>query len=104
VGFSRRFVVASSTSFLKCSPWRQIGKNWPSTCAWVIYGREYWDRGNHFQALVDAGTISPKDLDLFTGRTRPRKPLKCLRQDLTTHHLDPQVTRDKEPDIAKRDP
>src|SRR5271168_703048 len=31
----------------------------------VIYGKEYWDRVVNFQALVDAGVISPKDLELF---------------------------------------
>src|SRR5208282_4124430 len=31
----------------------------------VVYGKDYWDRVVNFQALVDAGTISPKDLGLF---------------------------------------
>jgi len=70
----------------------------------VIYGKEYWDRVINFQALVDAGTISPKDLDLFHWANTPEEAFECLREDLTTHHLDPQVTRDKEPDIAKTRP
>ena len=31
----------------------------------VIYGSEYWNRLINFQAMVDAGTISQADLDLF---------------------------------------
>src|SRR3979411_1871590 len=30
----------------------------------VIYGSEYWNRIVNFQAFVDAGTVSPEDLDL----------------------------------------
>ena len=70
----------------------------------VIYGKEYWDRVVNFPALVDAGVISPKDLDLFHWANTPEEAFECLRRDLTTHHLDPQATRDKEPDIAKTRP
>ena len=70
----------------------------------VIYGKDYWDRVINFQALVDAGTISPKDLDLFHWANTPEEAFQCLREDLTAHHLDPQVTRDKAPDIAKTRP
>src|SRR2546428_7573903 len=28
-------------------------------------GKEYWNRLINFQAMVDAGTISPQDMDLF---------------------------------------
>src|SRR6202034_2381066 len=31
----------------------------------LIYGREYWNRIINFQAFVDAGTVSPNDLNLF---------------------------------------
>src|SRR6202162_3303263 len=31
----------------------------------VIYGSAYWNRLINFEAMVDAGTISPEDLDLF---------------------------------------
>ena len=34
-------------------------------CALVLYGREYWSKVLNLKALVDAGTISPGDLDLF---------------------------------------
>lgn len=31
----------------------------------LLYGKEFWERVIHFQALVDEGTIAPGDLDLF---------------------------------------
>ncbi len=31
----------------------------------VIYGSEYWNKLINFQVMVDAGTISPEDLELF---------------------------------------
>ncbi len=31
----------------------------------LLFGREFWERVINFDALVEAGTISPKDLDLF---------------------------------------
>src|SRR5258705_1697336 len=31
----------------------------------VIYGKEYWNSLINFQAMADAGTISPQDMDLF---------------------------------------
>ncbi|HKD84945.1 MAG TPA: TIGR00730 family Rossman fold protein [Terriglobales bacterium] len=70
----------------------------------VIYGKDYWDRVINFQALVDAGTISPKDLDLFHWANTPQEAFECLREDLTQHHLEPHVMREKEPDITKTRP
>ncbi len=70
----------------------------------VVYGKDYWDRVVNFQALVDAGTISPKDLDLFHWANTPEEAFECVRKDLTQHHLQPMSTRDKEPDIAKTRP
>jgi len=32
----------------------------------LLFGREFWERVIHFQALVDEGTIAPADLHLFT--------------------------------------
>ncbi len=48
----------------------------------VIYGRDYWDKVINFQALVDAGTISPKDLNLF--HWSPATPEEAFECDLTT--------------------
>ena len=31
----------------------------------LLFGRDFWDRVINFAALVEEGTISPQDLDLF---------------------------------------
>ena len=67
----------------------------------VIYGKDYWDRVINFQALVDAGTISPNDLKLFHWADTPEDAFEILRADLTAHHLEQGNQRDKEPEIAK---
>jgi uncharacterized protein (TIGR00730 family) len=70
----------------------------------VVYGKDYWDRVINFQALVDAGTISPKDLQLFHWASTPEEAFEYLRADLTKHHMDQWNTREKEPEIAKTRP
>ncbi|HME33382.1 MAG TPA: TIGR00730 family Rossman fold protein [Terriglobales bacterium] len=70
----------------------------------VVYGKDYWDRVVNFEALVDAGTISPKDLELFHWANTPEEAFEILRSDLTQHHLDQWNAREKEPEIAKTRP
>jgi uncharacterized protein (TIGR00730 family) len=70
----------------------------------VVYGKDYWDRVINFQALVDAGTISPKDLQLFHWANTPEEAFEYLRADLTTHHMEQWSPRDQEPEIAKTRP
>ena len=53
---------------------------------------------------MEAGTISPKDLELFHWANTPEEAFECVRSDLTKHHLEPTFARDKEPDIAKTRP
>ncbi len=31
----------------------------------LLFGRDFWERVINWQALADAGTISPQDLELF---------------------------------------
>jgi uncharacterized protein (TIGR00730 family) len=70
----------------------------------VIYGKPYWDRVINFQALVDAGTISPDDLDLFHFADTPEDAFSHLREELTRYHLLPRPMGEKGPDIAKTRP
>ena len=74
----------------------------------VIYGSEYWHRIMNFQAFVDAGTISPEDLDLFKFVDTPEDAFTFLRDGLTEHHLGGQPKKEKEnevlPEIAKTRP
>src|SRR6266568_84947 len=73
----------------------------------VIYGSEYWNRVINFQAMVDAGTISEEDLDLFKIVDSPEEGFEYLRDGLTKYHLGPlQPKRVGEavPEIAKTNP
>jgi uncharacterized protein (TIGR00730 family) len=72
----------------------------------VIYGSEYWKRMVNFQAMADAGTISPQDLDLFCLADSPEQGFEFLRDGLTKYHLGPVPKRVGEhvPEIAKTNP
>jgi uncharacterized protein (TIGR00730 family) len=74
----------------------------------VIYGSEYWHRIMNFQAFVDAGTVSPDDLNLFKFVDTPEDAFKFLREGLTEHHLGGSPKKEKEqevlPEIAKTRP
>jgi uncharacterized protein (TIGR00730 family) len=67
----------------------------------IIYGREYWERVFNIKALVDAGTISPQDLDLFRMADSPEEAFETLRAGLTKFHLEPgQTIAEEGPEIA----
>jgi len=74
----------------------------------VIYGSEYWHRIINFQAFVDAGTVSPEDLNLFKFVDTPEDAFTFLRDGLTEYHLGgpPQKQKEREvlPEIAKTRP
>src|SRR5579862_2445852 len=72
----------------------------------VIYGSEYWNRLINFQLMVDAGTISQEDLDLFKIVDTPEEGFEFLRDGLTRYHLGPEQKSKGEalPEIAKTNP
>jgi uncharacterized protein (TIGR00730 family) len=70
----------------------------------VVYGKPYWDKVVNFQALVDAGTISAKDMDLIHWANTPEEAFEFLQADLEHHHMEHFNSQDKEPDIAKTRP
>jgi uncharacterized protein (TIGR00730 family) len=73
----------------------------------VIYGSEYWHRIMNFQAFVDAGTVSPEDLNLFKFVDTPEDAFFFLRDGLTEYHLGTPPKKEKEevePEIAKTRP
>jgi uncharacterized protein (TIGR00730 family) len=74
----------------------------------VIYGSEYWNRLINFQTMVDAGTISAEDLELFKMVDSPEEGFEFLRDGLTKYHLGPENTKKKArenvPEIAKTNP
>ncbi len=72
----------------------------------IIYGSEYWNKIINFQAFVEAGTVSPQDLELFKIVDDPTEAFEFLRDGLTKYHLGgtPKKQGDVVPEIAKTRP
>jgi len=72
----------------------------------VVYGSEYWNRLFNFQTMVDAGTISAEDLELFKIVDSPEEGFEFLREGLTKYHLGPEPKHKGErvPEIPKTNP
>jgi uncharacterized protein (TIGR00730 family) len=66
----------------------------------LMYGSEYWKSIINFQGLVDAGVISPGDLNLFHLVDTPEEGFECLKENLTRDHLGPHQ-QEHAPEIAK---
>jgi uncharacterized protein (TIGR00730 family) len=70
----------------------------------IVYGKEYWKRVLNLEALVEAGTISPEDVNGFTMVDTPEEAFEVLKEGLTKFHLQPQPARpvqEEGPEIAK---
>jgi uncharacterized protein (TIGR00730 family) len=70
----------------------------------IVYGKEYWNRVLNLEALADAGTISPEDVNGFTMVDTPEEAFEVLKEGLTKFHLQPQPakqTAEEGPEIAK---
>jgi uncharacterized protein (TIGR00730 family) len=74
----------------------------------VIYGSKYWKKIINFDAMVDAGVISPQDLDLFKISDSPEESFEFLKEGLTKYHLGSQQPKRTgeaaTPEIAKTRP
>jgi uncharacterized protein (TIGR00730 family) len=72
----------------------------------IIYGSEYWNRIINFQAFVDAGAVSPDDLNLFRIVDTPEEAFEFLRDGLMKYHLGGGQKQQGEvmPEIAKTRP
>jgi uncharacterized protein (TIGR00730 family) len=71
----------------------------------IIYGSEYWNRIINFQAFVDAGAVSPQDLDLIKIVDSPEEAFEFLKDGLTTYHLGGTPRKQEVlPEIAKTRP
>jgi hypothetical protein len=53
----------------------------------VLFGTEYWDKVLHMEPMVDFGTISPEDLNLFHRTDSVDDAFQYLVAELETHHL-----------------
>jgi len=74
----------------------------------VIYGSEYWKKIMNLEAMADAGTISPEDLQLLKFCDTPEESFEFLKEGLTRYHLGPQQPKRTGeaamPEIAKTRP
>jgi uncharacterized protein (TIGR00730 family) len=62
----------------------------------VIYGSEYWKKVLNLDALVDTGTISPKDIELFQYADTPEQAFEMLRHGLTENYLAVEAAASKQ--------
>ena len=53
----------------------------------IIYGREYWDKVINFDALVEAGSISPEDMDLVRFFDDVDSTFEYLSTELQRHFM-----------------
>src|SRR5262245_48215324 len=69
----------------------------------IVYGREYWNKVLHLDALVESGAISPEDQKLFTFADSPEEAFQSLKEGLIHYHLPPQARPlpEEGPEIAK---
>jgi uncharacterized protein (TIGR00730 family) len=73
----------------------------------VIYGSDYWNKLINFQTMIDAGTISAQDVELFKMVDSPEEGFEYLREGLTKYHLGLEQKRPGDivvPEIAKTNP
>ena len=68
----------------------------------VLYGSKYWHNVLNLDILVDKGTISPRDRELFQVADTTDQAFEILRDGLMRNHLEPELAKDAElPDIAQ---
>ena len=68
----------------------------------VMYGIEYWNRVFNLKAMIDAGTISAKDVNLFKMVDSVDEAFAYLQEGLTKYHLNPPYPdKERGPEIAR---
>jgi hypothetical protein len=68
----------------------------------VLYGSKYWHDVINLDVLVEKGTISPRDRELFQVADTTDQAFEILREGLTRNHLEPGGALDGDlPDIAQ---
>ncbi|MFB3917075.1 MAG: TIGR00730 family Rossman fold protein [Terriglobales bacterium] len=71
----------------------------------VLYGQEYWHKVLNLEAMVEAGVISPEDMNLFKMVNSPEEGFEYLKENLTKYHLFlPVPEKGRVPEIAKTRP
>jgi uncharacterized protein (TIGR00730 family) len=54
----------------------------------LLYGKEFWQRVVNFEALVDEGVVSAKDLDIFTYCETAEEGWECVQRFYQDRSLD----------------
>jgi uncharacterized protein (TIGR00730 family) len=54
----------------------------------LLYGREFWQRVVNFEALVEEGVVSAKDLDIFTYCETAEEGWECVQRFYQNRSLD----------------
>jgi len=68
----------------------------------ILYGSSYWEQVINLDILVDKGTISPRDRELFQVADSTDQAFELLREGLTRNHLEPESAQEADlPDIAQ---
>ena len=62
---------------------RKVRKHLPV----VVYGKDFWQRLLNLEVMVEAGVISPEDLDLLHFSDDVDEAYQYLTTELTKHHL-----------------
>jgi uncharacterized protein (TIGR00730 family) len=57
----------------------QTGKIPRRDLAILLYGEEYWRKAIHFEHLLENGTVSPQDLELFKFCSSPKEAFAFLK-------------------------
>jgi len=60
----------------------QTGKISKNNLTVILYGEEYWRKAINFETLVEYGTISPEDVELFSFCSRPKQAFGLLKKKL----------------------
>lgn len=64
---------------------RQTGKS-EKPIPILLYSKEFWERAIDFDYLADFGTISRKDLDLFSYVNTPEEAFKKMKKELHKYY------------------
>ncbi|HYK37554.1 TIGR00730 family Rossman fold protein [Alloacidobacterium sp.] len=68
----------------------------------VVYGSSYWKSVVNLDVLVDRGTISPRDRELFQFADTPEEAFAILKDGLTKNHLTTEAQPSDSDDSALR--
>jgi len=60
----------------------QTGKISRDEMTIILYGEEYWRKVLNFDTLIEFGAISPRDVELFSFCSTPRKAFTLLKNEL----------------------